>query len=629
MSYYTRNPASYDKQPDMKGGMSNHTHDFKFNVHSYGEQNTEDSMFNGKSHDKQDIGSGMFNYAQNFTVTDPTFNVAGRDMITQYYLSTEEESKLREWLSAPDCSTNYTTALSKRVAGTCQWIFEDPTYLKWKEEGSILWIQGKAGSGKTFLITSIIEDFEKMNCLSVAIYYYFDIRDNIGTKLSFRGLLLSLIMQLGAQDQKIHPALQILHKSSKHGLSQFKPTDDKLMETLTEIIKDLVQKEHQIHIIVDALDECKDAHSVIRFIDEIANLCPVKAIISSRSYQSENHPYSTISLNNNDMVDQDIATFVEMQITFRNTILKTEVRELLLSKADGGFRYIDCQIQSLKKCTNAKGVHQALAQLPSDLNEIYVEAIAKCQKSFHAEDVHHILLWLLYSFEPLNLSQVATILAIDLNSSTVELDTEMLIGLEEIVDTTLVTVDKQQIVQLAHASVKEFLLESQDNLLTKILFNINAQLAHNMIAQIFILGDLKPFENWKKNFRLFTKQGKDGMTTLDNKLDKYVNTPDAEIGTPLHGAALQGNDDIVKFLIDYGADINAKGGHYGTAIEAAALYNHERVIEHLLTHGADMNAQAGYYGTAIQAAAQNGHTDVVELLIEHGADVNISGGNWG
>ncbi|KAJ3840312.1 hypothetical protein F5878DRAFT_76169 [Lentinula raphanica] len=105
-------------------------------------------MQNQSSNQHTEI-SGIFNNAQNTTVTGGEFNVAGRDMNmykTYYYLSSDEEKKLKEWLAAPDCSINYATALDKKVAGTGQWILEDATYLKWKkevEQGSILWIQGK------------------------------------------------------------------------------------------------------------------------------------------------------------------------------------------------------------------------------------------------------------------------------------------------------------------------------------------------------------------------------------------------------------------------------------------------------------------------------------------------------
>ncbi|KAJ3765346.1 hypothetical protein FB446DRAFT_709538 [Lentinula raphanica] len=99
-----------------------------------------------------DIDSGFFNRAHNFAIRDSIFNAAAGDIRNYYYLSTDEEKKLQDWLAAPDCSTNFATALNQRVAGTGKWIFENPIYLEWDQKRSILWIQGKAGSGKTFLM---------------------------------------------------------------------------------------------------------------------------------------------------------------------------------------------------------------------------------------------------------------------------------------------------------------------------------------------------------------------------------------------------------------------------------------------------------------------------------------------
>ncbi|KAJ3830927.1 hypothetical protein F5878DRAFT_502679, partial [Lentinula raphanica] len=78
------------------------------------------------------------------------------------------------------------------------------------------------------------------------------------------------------------------------------------------------------------------------------------------------------------------------------------------------FRYIDCQLQILKRSANAMKVHKVLAELPSSLKETYFNAIEQIINSSYSEEAHYLLLWLLYSFEPLNMSQVAIILSIDL-----------------------------------------------------------------------------------------------------------------------------------------------------------------------------------------------------------------------
>ncbi|KAH8589108.1 hypothetical protein B0O99DRAFT_486922, partial [Bisporella sp. PMI_857] len=43
-----------------------------------------------------------------------------------------------------------------------------------------------------------------------------------------------------------------------------------------------------------------------------------------------------------------------------------------------------------------------------------------------------------------------------------------------------------------------------------------------------------------------------------------------EYGFPLQAAAFQGNEVVVKLLVERGAKVNAQGGKYGTALQAAA-----------------------------------------------------------
>ncbi|KAJ4476289.1 hypothetical protein C8R41DRAFT_846321 [Lentinula lateritia] len=93
--------------------------------------------------------NAIFPNAHNFTVCNSTFNAYEGDI--NYILPNDEEKKLQEWLSAPNSSINYTTALNKRTPGTGVWIFDHPIYNAWREEHGILWIQGKG-----FLVSSWI-----------------------------------------------------------------------------------------------------------------------------------------------------------------------------------------------------------------------------------------------------------------------------------------------------------------------------------------------------------------------------------------------------------------------------------------------------------------------------------------
>ncbi|KAF2181464.1 ankyrin, partial [Zopfia rhizophila CBS 207.26] len=95
------------------------------------------------------------------------------------------------------------------------------------------------------------------------------------------------------------------------------------------------------------------------------------------------------------------------------------------------------------------------------------------------------------------------------------------------------------------------------------------------------------------------------------------------------------HEQVVKLLLDKGADLESKHNGYGqdgNAIQAAAERGHKQVVKLLLDKGADLNAtrqRGGEYGNAIQAASYGGHKQVVKLLLDKDADVNAQGGLYG
>jgi ankyrin repeat protein len=87
---------------------------------------------------------------------------------------------------------------------------------------------------------------------------------------------------------------------------------------------------------------------------------------------------------------------------------------------------------------------------------------------------------------------------------------------------------------------------------------------------------------------------------------------------PLVLAAGEGRLEIVRYLLDEGADLNARELHGNTALAEATYYSHVSIIKELLLRGADVNAVTEN-GTALDIALSRKDSATVDLLSHYGA----------
>ena len=115
----------------------------------------------------------------------------------------------------------------------------------------------------------------------------------------------------------------------------------------------------------------------------------------------------------------------------------------------------------------------------------------------------------------------------------------------------------------------------------------------------------------------FVKEGYD----VNKKSERYF-VP----RTPLMYAAGEGRFDVVKYLIDHGADVSKKAWNKRTALHYASEGGDLKVVEILLSKGAEINANDEDCCTPLTLAAEWGHIDILLYLIDHGADVKKKDG---
>ncbi len=84
-------------------------------------------------------------------------------------------------------------------------------------------------------------------------------------------------------------------------------------------------------------------------------------------------------------------------------------------------------------------------------------------------------------------------------------------------------------------------------------------------------------------------------------------------------ATKDGETEIVKALIESGADVKAKNKYGETALIVAAAWGHSEIVQIFLRAGADVNAQGEDGDTAMLKAITEGHTEIVKMLREAGS----------
>ncbi len=315
-----------------------------------------------------------------------------------------------------------------------------------------------------------------------------------------------------------------------------------------------------------------------------------------------------------------------------------------------------CQLDALQGCLKPRQIRVALKSLPKTLDETYARILAKIPEE-HSGDAHRILQCLISAFYPLDVKEVAEIVAINPSQGPIiDFDNKLYdsqdvlticSSLVSVIPSTRHTLDhineeekffSVQELRLAHYSVKEYLISNRVEGALAPMYSIDERLAHDAMAG-FCIRYLLQFD--QENLRRDLPGPQYGL--LESALFApyaarcwgrhfRAAAPDKLSSSHRNALALTKDQRIIRNAVKlqkrwWEFDEFADVGSLLTAeainpLYYASLQGLTSVVSTLLDLGEDVHS-LGPRGTALAVACYSGHADTVKMLLQAGANIEL------
>ncbi|KAI1086511.1 hypothetical protein F5B19DRAFT_498274 [Rostrohypoxylon terebratum] len=387
-------------------------------------------------------------------------------LLFPHYRSSSESLQL-DW--------DHNQARQRHVEKTGEWLLQDTKRFKpWLEEpDSFLWLHGIAGCGKTVLSSTIIDYLQKsLKGNNHIAGYYFNAREPEKRNVSrlIRSLLFQLCPAGGTSSLELE---QLFEENAPRGIS-----DDQLLD----VLKKLIEGEGQTYIIIDALDEC-DASFESSKKAEDEKLAEFIQVLKRIVHIVEDNGTSRRNINLQAEyairdISDDIERFIDFELKRWNIRggrrwlpLSASDHQLVASsvktRANGMFRLSACLLDLLWVKEELTELKEALDGLPSKLSEVYDRIFQDIKGQGQIKTARVLLQWLLHSERPLNLEELTELTMVDAQTAAFFAKKRPEDG--SYVSLTLssfIVISENYLVQLAHQTVKEYLLNNAEYGLT-------------------------------------------------------------------------------------------------------------------------------------------------------------------
>lgn len=312
-----------------------------------------------------------------------------------------------------------------------------------RSKENLFLVQGKPGTGKSFLSEWIVERLQRSEGRSVHHdTIYFSIEKDVCTQTSTMALAKSILLQLldrNVGNMSLYTAVcDVVTTSSKA-----KSTDE-IEQIVWRAIDAGLDNVPQTMLVVDGIDALEGGEpSALKALDSLYQVCSKHTQIKSIALGqplSKAAPQQTRTLTiESSMTAGDIKSQVSGIIAsapqFRNlkSTDKDRIIQRISTSAEGSFVWADYSMELLRREKTISGMLQVLDSLPKTL----VETLKRLQSTIDmkATDTRSLLAWLLAAQRPLTLDEIKNFFEIDLGAcqhkprfSEVEQDVRQSVG---------------------------------------------------------------------------------------------------------------------------------------------------------------------------------------------------------
>jgi hypothetical protein len=428
----------------------------------------------------------------------------------------EKVESYDKWLSPADPSTNHSLAHRYHHEDTSEWLVkgnDDKNDLDdWKRKGTLFFVHGRSGSGKTVITSAVIESLREQytDGSATIAYFYFEFGDL--PKRRVRNLLSSLLVQLAARSDTRRKVLHDLYSSHSDGARE--ATEEALLESLKDMLK--LTTQGPTFLFVDGLNEALPAAQpqcdATKVIEELVALGPpdLRIFATSRSIVDpdieepltlESLASHTVCLHETQGHLDDIRFWIDWCIKENKRMKrwryedKVDTVETLSKKGAGSWHWVASQIKILPDCLPAT-VQRVLERMSPRFHITYGRIMQRIPNE-NWEHSHRMFQFLAVCVRPLLVDELSEILTIDYDRGDFVTPKYEAIWHPETPDKDIFTVCRHTvkideindvpIVKFAHVSVADWLLSDEILLVPESLdrvprYQINIKESHYVAA---------------------------------------------------------------------------------------------------------------------------------------------------